>query len=160
MRHWSSLWSLLSSLTGELPVVSYALLERALAEERIAAADVVAQRRGSALVSRRVLDYGTIGSPIPFSAGRGLEVLSQVRGQPLKSQKSNFFHAIYRIQEQLGKAFYQLEPYALYPPRDYFVLRLPGRMEPCHPPVSAAPGARMTRGEKPAATRSWQRVPA
>ncbi len=74
--------------------------------------------------------------------------------------RGNFFHAIYRIQEQLGKAFYQLEPYALYPPRDYFVLRLPGRMEPCSPAVSATAPPRMTRGGKPTATRSWQRVPA
>ena len=74
--------------------------------------------------------------------------------------RGNFFHAIYRIQEQLGKAFYQLEPYALYPPRDYFVLRLPGPIEPCHSPVSTTAPTGMTRGGKPTATRSWQRVPA
>jgi hypothetical protein len=34
-----------------------------------------------------------------------------------------FFHAIYRIEEALGKAFYLTEPYALYPPNDYFVAR-------------------------------------
>lgn len=33
------------------------------------------------------------------------------------------FHAIYRIEEKLGKAFYETEPYALYPPNDYFVAR-------------------------------------
>ena len=109
------------------------------------------------LVSRRVLDVWHYRLfRFHFLLGADWKLCSRKFGV----SRGNFFHAIYRIQEQLGKAFYQLEPYALYPPRDYFVLRLPGRMEPCHPPVSSAPGARMTRGEKPAATRSWQRVPA
>jgi hypothetical protein len=34
-----------------------------------------------------------------------------------------FFHAVYRIEEKLGRAFYETEPYALYPPNDYFVAR-------------------------------------
>ena len=38
-----------------------------------------------------------------------------------------FFHAVYRIEERLGKAFYETEPYALYPPNDYFVAR---RLDP------------------------------
>jgi len=33
-----------------------------------------------------------------------------------------FFHAIYRIESVLGYVFMTLEPYALYPPRDYFGL--------------------------------------
>lgn len=31
-----------------------------------------------------------------------------------------FFHAVYRIQQRLGKAFHDLEPYALYPVEQYF----------------------------------------
>ena len=109
------------------------------------------------LVSRRVLDawhYRIFR--FHFLLGAGWKLCSRKFG----ISRGNFFHAIYRIQEQLGKAFYQLEPYALYPPRDYFVLRLPGPIEPCPPPVSATAPTRMTRGGKPTATRSWQRVPA
>lgn len=47
--------------------------------------------------------------------------------------RGNFFHAVYRIEERLGRAFYELEPYALYPPRDYFILRLTERMKPSCP---------------------------
>jgi hypothetical protein len=31
-----------------------------------------------------------------------------------------FFHAVYRIQQKLGKAFAETEPYPLYPVADYF----------------------------------------
>lgn len=37
--------------------------------------------------------------------------------------RGTFFHALYRIEEKLGRAFYETEPYALYPPSDYFVAR-------------------------------------
>ena len=45
--------------------------------------------------------------------------------------RGNFYHAVYRIEEKLGQVFFELEPYALYPPRDYFVVRLPGPIKPC-----------------------------
>ena len=109
------------------------------------------------LVSRRSLDawhYRLFR--LYFLLGADWKLCSRKFGL----SRGNFFHAIYRIQEQLGKAFYQLEPYALYPPRDYFVLRLPGPMEPCRPSVSATAPTRTTRGAKPTPTRSWQRVPA
>lgn len=35
-------------------------------------------------------------------------------------EKGNFFHAVYRIQQKLGRVFADLQPYALYPLRDYF----------------------------------------
>jgi hypothetical protein len=46
--------------------------------------------------------------------------------------RGTLFHAIYRIEEKLGKAFYETEPYALYPPNDYFVARRldPGELSP------------------------------
>ncbi len=44
--------------------------------------------------------------------------------------KGYFFHAIYRIEQRLGRVFYELEPYALYPPQDYFIFRLPGPIQP------------------------------
>ena len=44
--------------------------------------------------------------------------------------KGSFFHVIYRIEQRLGRVFFELEPYALYPPYDYFTVRLPGPIEP------------------------------
>jgi len=41
----------------------------------------------------------------------------------LGMNRGNFYHAVYRIQERLGRVFYELEPYGLYPPRDYFAYR-------------------------------------
>jgi hypothetical protein len=38
----------------------------------------------------------------------------------LKMDRGNFFHAVYRIEQTLGQVFAELEPYALYPLRDYF----------------------------------------
>lgn len=65
----------------------------------------------------------------------------------LRLSRGNFYHAVYRIEEKLGQVFYELEPYALYPPRDYFVVRLPGPIEPCGSneavPVGARPAGRI-----------------
>jgi hypothetical protein len=52
--------------------------------------------------------------------------------------RGNFFHAVYRVEERLGKVFANLEPYALYPPRDYFVLRLPHPARSCRSETEAA----------------------
>ena len=41
-----------------------------------------------------------------------------------------FFHATYRIEQRLGRVFYELEPYALYPPHDYFIFRVAGPIQP------------------------------
>ncbi|MDX2181390.1 MAG: hypothetical protein SFV18_17480 [Bryobacteraceae bacterium] len=38
----------------------------------------------------------------------------------LKMDRGNFFHAVYRIQQKLGKVFRELQPYALYPLDEYF----------------------------------------
>ena len=38
----------------------------------------------------------------------------------LKVDRGNFFHAVYRIQQKLGRTFATLEPYALYPVDEYF----------------------------------------
>jgi hypothetical protein len=34
--------------------------------------------------------------------------------------RGNFFHMVYRVEEKLGRAFAELEPYALFPLADYF----------------------------------------
>lgn len=40
--------------------------------------------------------------------------------QKLKMDRGNFFHAVYRIQQKLGRVFRELEPYSLYPLDEYF----------------------------------------
>jgi hypothetical protein len=37
----------------------------------------------------------------------------------LHIERGNFFHALYRLQEQLGKAFAETQPYCLFPLTDY-----------------------------------------
>ena len=38
----------------------------------------------------------------------------------LNLDRGEFFHEVYRIQQKLGRAFRELEPYALYPVEEYF----------------------------------------
>lgn len=38
----------------------------------------------------------------------------------LKIDRGTFFHVVYRIEEKLGRAFAETEPYALFPLDDYF----------------------------------------
>lgn len=38
----------------------------------------------------------------------------------LSIDKGSFFHAVYRIEQKLGRTFRDLEPYALFPLDDYF----------------------------------------
>jgi hypothetical protein len=45
----------------------------------------------------------------------------------LGMEKGSFFHAVYRIQSQLGRVFRELEPYSLYPLSDYFTPGLRSR---------------------------------
>ena len=63
--------------------------------------------------------------------------------------KGYFLHAIYRIEERLGKVFYQLKPYALYPPHDYFVFRLPGPIQPTRVEPNARPKPPGFQSRKP-----------
>jgi hypothetical protein len=34
--------------------------------------------------------------------------------------RGNFFHAVYRVEQKLGRAFRETEPYGLFPVNDYF----------------------------------------
>ena len=34
--------------------------------------------------------------------------------------RGNFFHAVYRIEQKLGRMFRELQPYPLFPLDDYF----------------------------------------
>jgi hypothetical protein len=38
----------------------------------------------------------------------------------LHMDRGTFFHAVYRIQQKLGRVFRELEPYPLYPLSDYY----------------------------------------
>jgi hypothetical protein len=38
----------------------------------------------------------------------------------LQMDRGNFFHAVYRIEQKLGRVFRELEPYALFPVNEYF----------------------------------------
>ena len=38
----------------------------------------------------------------------------------LRIDRGNFFHAVYRIEQKLGRVFRELEPYSLFPLSDYF----------------------------------------
>lgn len=38
----------------------------------------------------------------------------------LHIDRGNFFHAVYRIEQKLGRVFRELEPYPLYPLDEYF----------------------------------------
>jgi hypothetical protein len=61
----------------------------------------------------------------------------------LKVDRGNFFHSVYRIQQKLGRAFRELQPYALFPVDEYFHGPVKGvksclpddRVVPIRPPV-------------------------
>ncbi|MGD0201386.1 MAG: hypothetical protein ABSD27_11610 [Bryobacteraceae bacterium] len=38
----------------------------------------------------------------------------------LGTDRGNFFHAVYRIEQELGRVFRELEPYSLFPLDEYF----------------------------------------
>ena len=43
----------------------------------------------------------------------------------MKIDRGTFFHAVYRIEQRLGRVFRELEPYALYPVEEYFSSQTP-----------------------------------
>lgn len=63
--------------------------------------------------------------------------------QRFKIDRGTFFHSVYRIQQKLGRAFRELEPYALFPLDEYFHGPVKGvtsclpddRVVPIRPPV-------------------------
>ena len=64
----------------------------------------------------------------------------------LHMQRGSFFHALYRVEEKLGRAYAELRPYALFPLDEYFsgmvrkepaaALRPAVSRLPLRPPVS------------------------
>ena len=56
----------------------------------------------------------------------------------LKIDRGLFFHAVYRIEQTLGRTFRELQPYGLYPLDEYFS----GTVN-SHEPVSAQPASNL-----------------
>ena len=38
----------------------------------------------------------------------------------MKCDRGDFFHAVYRIQQRLGRVYREMEPYSLFPLDEYF----------------------------------------
>jgi hypothetical protein len=67
----------------------------------------------------------------------------------LNMDRGNFFHAVYKIEQRLGRVFRELQPYALYPLKEYFsgeigtvkpFLTAPRRVVPIRPPALKSAG--------------------
>jgi len=69
------------------------------------------------LVSRRVLDdFEYKLFRYHFLLGADWRLCSRKLGV----DRGNFFHAVYRIEQKLGRVFRELEPYPLFPVDEYF----------------------------------------
>jgi hypothetical protein len=55
----------------------------------------------------------------------------------LRTDRGNFFHTVYRIEQKLGRALREVEPYPLFPLDDYF--HGPSRMSPARALAKARP---------------------
>lgn len=69
------------------------------------------------LIARRVLDERDHAIfRFHFLLGADYNLCCRKLGM----DRGNFFHAVYRIEQQLGKAYREMEPYALFPLGEYF----------------------------------------
>jgi hypothetical protein len=57
----------------------------------------------------------------------------------LKMERGAFFHAVYRIQQRLGRAFREMRPYGLFPLDEYFHGTMRNEMHALDEPVVSAP---------------------
>lgn len=57
----------------------------------------------------------------------------------MKIDRGTFFHAVYRIQQKLGRVFRELEPYSLYPIDEYFGGTVRKALPPPAPNVTEMP---------------------
>ena len=83
----------------------------------------------------------------------------QLCKRQLGIDRGTFYHAVYRIEEQLGEAFSTLEPYALYPARDYFQFRRTEGVKACIPIPRPSRSARSLGGPSLTPIR-WEGIPA
>jgi len=69
------------------------------------------------LVSRRTLDeFEYKVFKYHFLLGADWKLCTR----KLKIDRGSFFHAVYRIEQRLGRVFRELEPYGLFPLDEYF----------------------------------------
>ena len=73
-------------------------------------------RRGVYNRSRPGSHNGNRGFKYHFLLGADWKLCTR----QLKIDRGNFFHAVYRIEQKLGRVFRELEPYPLYPLEEYF----------------------------------------
>lgn len=69
------------------------------------------------LISRRTLDeleYGVFRNHFLLGADWRLCC------RQMRIDRGTFFHAVYRIQQKLGRVFRELQPYSLFPLDEYF----------------------------------------
>jgi hypothetical protein len=85
------------------------------------------------LVSRRTLDdFEYKIFKFHFLLGADWKLCTR----QLKIDRGNFFHAVYRIEQKLGRVFRELEPYGLFPLDEYF--HGPRRPPQPRPPLRVA----------------------
>jgi hypothetical protein len=69
------------------------------------------------LISRRTLDeFEYKVFKFHFLLGADWKLCTR----QMKIDRGNFFHAVYRIEQKLGRVFRELEPYGLFPLDEYF----------------------------------------
>lgn len=61
----------------------------------------------------------------------------------MKVDRGTFFHSVYRIEQNLGRAFARPEPYALYPVNEYFAGLIRSEPHPALEPLRRLPGSRL-----------------
>jgi len=59
--------------------------------------------------------------------------------QRLKIERGDLFHALYRIESRLGRAFREMEPYGLFPIEQYFYGQMKGSSPVTPPPDGPRP---------------------
>jgi hypothetical protein len=67
----------------------------------------------------------------------------------LEMEKGVFFHAVYRIQQKLGRAFRELNPYPLFPLDEYFGATVRKELTPRAGNLLRMPAERRRRGLRP-----------
>jgi hypothetical protein len=67
----------------------------------------------------------------------------------LEMEKGVFFHAVYRIQQKLGRAFRELSPYPLFPLDEYFGATVRKDLTPRAGNLLRMPTERRRRGLRP-----------
>lgn len=86
------------------------------------------------LTARRVLD------PWHYRLFRWYFLLGadwRLCARRLGTDRGNVYHAVYRIEERLGYEFASMEPYSLYPPREYFALHFSEPVKAIKPDVGS-----------------------